>query len=111
MAGTAGAAGKAPTEVHFTTVIPTPDHGSYFEGSIESTKKACANKRKVVVLRRKAGKDERVGATESEPRGNLGYQWVLESSEGLKDSKYYAKAPATQECQGDRSPNVAPAPR
>ena len=109
-AGSAAAAGKAPTTVHFTHAIPTGEDGSYFEGSIVSSKKACKNDRKVVVVRRLEEGNEKVGSTQSEKNGNLGYKWVLERPEVLTPGTYFAKAPATDDCKADKSPDVPVAP-
>ena len=102
----AGAGGKAATTVHFTTIISTGSDGSYYEGSIESPKRACANDRKITVFKRTPGSDKVIGSTRSKPRGELGYEWTLEVPEHLKNGTYYAKAPATSNCRGDKSPEV-----
>jgi len=106
VATSAAAGGKAATTLHFTHVIPAGPDGSYFEGSIESSKKACKNDRKVAVLRRKNEGNERIGTTRSEKNASLGYKWVLETSEPLKNGTYFAKAPATGACKADKSPDV-----
>jgi hypothetical protein len=103
----AGAGGKAETKVHFTVLIETGSDGSYFEGSIESSKKRCANDRKVSVYRKRGGPDLKIGSTRSERRGDLGYEWIVESDDPLVPGKYYAKAGTTNSCQGDKSPTLA----
>lgn len=105
-APSAGAGGKTGTTVNLTALISTGPNSSYYEGSIESPKKSCANDRKVVMYRKADGSDLKLGATRSERRGNLGYSWAIESSEPLAEGKYYAKAPATKECAGDKSPTI-----
>ena len=104
MAPSAGAGGKGETEVHFTTLMSTGSDSSYYEGSIESTKKSCAKDRKVSVYRKADGPDLKLGTTRSERRGDLGFSWSIESSEPLSLGKYYAKAGSTNECAGDKSP-------
>ena len=103
----AGAGGKAGTTVNLTALISTGPNSSYYEGSITSSKKSCANDRKVIMYRKADGPDLKLGATRSERRGDLGYSWTIESSEPLAEGKYYAKAPATKECAGDKSPTIS----
>jgi hypothetical protein len=102
----AGAGGKTGTTVHLTTLMATGPDSSYYEGSIESPKKSCANDRKVSMYRKADGPDLKLGTTRSERRGNLGYSWAVESSEPLAEGGYYAKAPATKECAGDKTPTI-----
>ena len=101
------AGGKAGTTVHLTALISTGPNSSYYEGSIESSKKDCANKRKVNMYRKADGPDLKLGSTRSERRGELGYSWAIESSEPLAEGKYYAKAPGTSDCAGDKSPTIS----
>ena len=106
VAGNVSAGGKAGTTVNFTHLIPTGSDGSYFEGSITSSKKACKNDRKVVVFRQKNGDTVKIGSTQSERNANLGYKWVLEQSEHLQNGTYWAKAPETDVCKADKSPEI-----
>jgi len=103
----AGAGGKAGTTVNLTALISTGPNSSYYEGSITSPKKSCANERKVIMYRKADGPDLKLGSTRSERRGNLGYSWAIDSSEPLAEGKYYAKAPATKECASDKSPTIS----
>ena len=109
VAASATAGGKAPTTVHFTNLYPTGPDSSRYEGSIESPKRACENDRKIKVFKQRSGADKLIGSTRSQPRGQLGYEWVLEVSERLKEGTYYAKAPATDRCKADRDVRTYPA--
>lgn len=88
---------KAETRVAFVAIVPFGGGYSY-EGTIESKRK-CANGRKVVVFRVQPGKNERIGATNA--NGSVG-AWSVQHPD-TPDGTYYAKAPPTSECQGDKS--------
>ena len=94
------AADKEQTKVSFVSITPVPGTPGWYwhEGYIDSKRK-CANNRKVVVYRIEAGPNEKIGSTRA--NGAVGAWTVTE--EAVADGIYYAKAPATSECQADRS--------
>ena len=94
----AEAGDKAKTEVSLVAIVPIGMAGYSYEGTIQSKKK-CADKRKVIVYRKRPGKDEKIGSTRA--NGAVG-AWAVQHPDQA-DGTYYAKAPATKECEGDRS--------
>jgi hypothetical protein len=97
--GSAPAADKAKTSLYFTDAYPTGPNSSYYEGSIASGKKACANDRKVTVFVTLGDQKQKVGSTRSQKIGNLGYEWVLDQNEPFQKGTYTAKAPETDKCK------------
>jgi len=99
----ASAADKADTHVSFVSASP---HGGdyWYEGYIyanedfDYAKKKCADNRKVIVFRVANGPDTKIGTTRA--NGVVGAWNVMSPA---ADGAYYAKAPATDECKGDRS--------
>lgn len=99
----ASAADKADTHVSFVSASP---HGGdyWYEGYIyanedfDYAKKKCADNRKVKVFRIANGPDIKIGVTRA--NGAVGAWNVMHAA---ADGAYYAKAPATDECKGDRS--------
>jgi hypothetical protein len=99
----ASAGGKASTRVTLDFIQPTPGETLY-TGDIFSSRKACKNKRKVLVFRARPGADERIGATRSyEGKAQPGYYWTL-AKDGLPaGGDYYSKVQPTDRCKGDTS--------
>ncbi len=94
----AEAGDKAKTEVSLVAIVPIGMAGYSYEGTIQSKKK-CADKRKVIVYRKQPGKDEKIGSTKA--NGAVG-AWAVQHPDQA-DGTYHAKAPATKECEGDKS--------
>ena len=91
------AAERAKTDVEFSAIVPLSGQWSY-EGFIDSKKK-CADNRKVKVFRFANGPDVKIGST----RANAAVGAWSVTDPDLPDGTYYAKAPATNECEGDIS--------
>jgi hypothetical protein len=97
--GTAGAA--EPTRLTITKDLPR------FIGQVESTLPRCEQDRRVILYRKEAGPNKRVGADHSEDSG----RWVIDvERERFQPGTYYAKAPRVTRgsvtCQRDRSREV-----
>jgi hypothetical protein len=103
----ASASGKADTRVTLDNIEISPG-GTIWTGDIFSPKKACKNKRQVLVYRSIDGPDEKLGSTRSyKGMTQPGYYWAYEE-EGIPPAgDYYAKVRPTADCKGDRSPNYA----
>lgn len=101
--GPASAGNKAKTNLYFTDFYSNGMGGTYYEGAIESGRKSCADGRKVVVIKETTSGKTKIGWTLSEPLGNLGYQWSLESSQPISTGTYYAKVGKTNRCKGAKS--------
>lgn len=99
----AWAGGKANTRVTFDAIVTTPSE-TLFSGDIFSPRKACKNERKVLIFKKRAGADKKIGWTRSyKGTDQPGYYWV-HGEEGLAPrGKYYAKVRPTDRCQRDRS--------
>ena len=63
------------------------------------SRKRCADGRRVIVFRARPGKNEKIGSTRA--NGAVGAWSVLDSEKA--NGTYYAKAPETPECEGDKS--------
>lgn len=100
----ASATGEASTHVSFVSITPQGED-YWYEGYIyanedfDYAKKKCANSRRVIVYRVANGPDIKIGATKA--NGAVGAWNVIHPD--TADGAYYAKAPATDECKGDRS--------
>ena len=99
----ASAGGKASTRVTLDFIQPTPGETLY-TGDIFSSRKACKNKRQVLVFRARPGADEKIGATRSyKGKAQPGYYWTL-AKDGLPaGGEYYSKVKPTDACKGDKS--------
>jgi tRNA A37 threonylcarbamoyladenosine modification protein TsaB len=101
MAGTASAAGKAPTKV-----LIEAESGGFF-GYVQSPKaQKCANGRTVYVYQQLGSKprpatDTRV-AMDTAQANNDGYQWNI-GNPGLHEGRFYAHVNATPQCKGANS--------
>ena len=97
-AAPAVAGDKEKTEVSFVAIVPAGMAGYSYEGTIQSKKK-CADKRKVIVYRKRDGKDEKIGSTKA--NGPAGV-WSVQHPDQAGGT-YVAKAPATDICEGDKN--------
>ena len=92
---------KTKTTVKMTSAF-LGNGQSFWDGTIKSSKKACANKRRVTVYT-SAGK--KIGSVKSQKvTGVAGYQWTVAAPIAVKPGKrYYAKVKATPSCGGAKS--------
>lgn len=100
LAGTASAAGKAPTKV-----LIEAESGGFF-GYVKSPKLQCKSERTVVVYKQLGSKqrpasDEEV-AMDIAQANNEGYEWNL-GNPGLHSGRYYARALPTPFCKAANS--------
>jgi hypothetical protein len=97
----AAMAAKTKTTVKMTSAF-LGNGQSFWDGTIKSAKKACANKRPVTVYT-SAGK--KIGTVKSQKvTGVAGYHWTLAAQIAIKPGKrYYAKVKATPSCRGAKS--------
>jgi hypothetical protein len=73
-------------------------------GDIMSPRKACKNKRLVLIFRARPGTDVKVGSTRSfKGMVDNGYYWTFSKAGAAKRGRYYAKVKPTDTCEGDRS--------
>ena len=98
------AAGKAGTRVTLDAIQIQPT-GTIWTGDIFSPKKACKNKRKVIIYRVRAGADQKRGSTRSyKGKAQPGYFWAYVEDGIPPAGNYYAKVLPNRRCKGDRSP-------
>jgi hypothetical protein len=100
LAGTASAAGKAPTKV-----LIQAESGGFF-GSVKSPKLRCKSERTIVLYRQlgstqRPATDEEVGMDTAEAN-NGGYEWDM-GNPGLHSGRYYARALPTPFCKAGNS--------
>ena len=97
----AAMAAKTKTTVKMTSAF-LGNGQSFWDGTIKSSKKACANKRAVTVY---TGAGKKIGTVKSQKvTGVVGYSWTLAARVAIKPGKrYYAKVKATGSCGGDKS--------
>ena len=100
LAGTASAAGKAPTKV----LIQAESSG--FFGYVKSPKLQCKSERTVVLYKQLGAKqrpatDEEVGMDTAQAN-NEGYEWNM-GNPGLHSGRYYARALPTPLCKAANS--------
>jgi hypothetical protein len=97
----AAMAAKTRTTVKMTSAF-LGNGQSFWDGTIKSSKKACANKRSVTVY---TGAGKKIGTVKSHRvTGVAGYQWTLAARIAIKPGKrYYAKVKATPSCGGAKS--------
>ena len=99
----ASGAGKSETEVTIDSVFLASGQ-THWAGDIESTRKDCKDGRTVLILRKRSGRDAKVGKTKSfKGISDNGYYWTYYEEGAAKQSKYYSKVKATDNCEGDRS--------
>ena len=87
MAFTATAEAKTRTALTTDGVSYTPHPSTLFSGDVISVKKACANKRIVIVFRKRPGADQRIGATRSKPglTGKNLFFWTLREERSVAE--------------------------
>lgn len=97
----AAMAAKTKTTVRLTSAF-LGNGQSFWDGTVKSSKKACANKRSVTVYT-SAGK--KIGTVKSQKvPGVAGYHWTVAARIAIKPGKrYYAKVKATRSCGGAKS--------
>jgi hypothetical protein len=100
LAGTASAAGKAPTKV-----LIQAESGGFF-GYVKSPKLECKSERTVVLYKQLGSKqrpasDEEVGMDTAQAN-NEGYEWNM-GNPGLHSGRYYARALPTPFCKAANS--------
>jgi hypothetical protein len=85
----AAMAAKTKTTVRMTSAF-LGNGQSFWDGTIKSSKKACANKRSVTVY---TGAGKKIGTVKSQRvTGVVGYHWTLAAQIAIKPGKrYYAK--------------------
>ena len=106
----AAAGGKAKTRVTLDNIEITPG-GTIWTGDIFSPRKACKNKRRVLVYRVLDGPDEKRGSTRSfKGKAQPGYFWIYDEPGIAPPGNYYAKVKPTNKCKGDRSPALGASP-
>ena len=92
---------KTKTTVKMTSAF-LGNGQSFWDGTIKSSKKACANKRPVTVY---TGAGKKIGSVKSQRvTGVVGYHWTVAAPIAVKPGKrYYAKVKATRSCGGAKS--------
>jgi hypothetical protein len=69
-----------------------------------SPRRACKNKRLVLIFRMRPGADFKVGSTRSfKGMVDNRYYWTFSKLGAAKRGRYYAKVKPTDTCEGDRS--------
>jgi hypothetical protein len=102
----ASAAGKTRTTVTIDAVFLASGQ-THWSGDLISKRKACKNKRRVLIYRERAGADLKVGSTKSfKGMVDNGYYWTYFQMGAAQKGKYYAKVKPTETCAGDRSPSM-----
>jgi hypothetical protein len=100
LAGSASAAGPAPTKV-----LIQAESGGFF-GYVKSPKLECKAERTIVLYkqlgsRQKPATDQRVGMDTAQANGD-GYMWDM-GNPGLHSGRYYARATAKPGCRAANS--------
>ena len=100
LAGSASAAGPAPTKV-----LIQAESGGFF-GSVKSPKLECKAERTIVLYKQLGSKqrpatDQQVGMDTAEANGD-GYMWDM-GNPGLHSGRYYARATRTPNCRAANS--------
>lgn len=99
----ASASAKTNTTVTIDSVFLGAGE-TQWAGDIMSPRKACKNRRLVLIFRARAGADVKVGATRSfKGLVDNGYYWAFSKAGAAKTGRYYAKVKPTDTCEGDRS--------
>jgi len=99
----ASAAAKTNTTVTIDAVFPASGQ-THWSGDIISPRKACKNRRVVLIFRARSGADAKVGSTRSfKGMVDNGYYWTFFKEGAAQSGRYYAKVKPTDTCEGDRS--------
>jgi hypothetical protein len=101
------AGGKATTRLTIDAVFLATG-STHWSGDIFSGRKACKDKRLVLVFRVRPGADQKVGQTRSfKGISSNKYFWTMDKPGAYPSGNYYAKVNPTRRCKGDRSGNLA----
>ena len=77
---------------------------THWSGDMKSARKACKDKRRVLIYRARPGADVKVGSTKSfKGMVDNGYYWTYFKVGAAPSGKYYAKVKPTDKCQGGQS--------
>jgi hypothetical protein len=93
-AGIATGAGKKKVKTKVTISFQGSDYGDSFSGKVKAKKakaklkRKCRKGRKVTVVHRQAGGNERIGTDRSNRRG----KWALDAGGLVEPGQYFAKA-------------------
>jgi hypothetical protein len=99
----AWAAGKTKTTVTIDAVFLASGQ-THWSGDMKSARKACKDRRRVLIYRQRPGADVKVGSTKSfKGMVDNGYYWTYFDVGAAPSGKYYAKVKPTDRCQGDHS--------
>jgi hypothetical protein len=74
-----------------------------YRGRIHSDQLNCLADRDVTVYRKRAGKDDKIGTTQTFADEPGEYEWSLLRFKQPKDGNYYATTPTLTKCKGDKS--------
>ena len=100
---TAWASGKTKTTVTIDAVFLASGQ-THWSGDMKSARKACKDRRRVLIYRARPGADVKVGSTKSfKGMVDNGYYWTYFKTGAAPSGKYYAKVKPTDKCQGDES--------
>jgi hypothetical protein len=86
-----------------TTVSISPQQGG-FSGFVRSSKRACANGRKVYLYRRSGRRSIFVKSDPATANGDR-FQWAIQVSRG---GRYYARVKGSRQCGAASSRTVSP---
>ncbi len=104
LAAPAAHAAPADTHIEFESIeYSVPDGESRYAGEIFSDRRKCLLDRKITVYRKRSGKDEKIGKGEANEDKPNKFGWSVFSPGQAKNGKYYAKAPAIDGCNADKS--------
>ena len=79
-------------------------HSMAWVDDIISPRKACKNRRVVLIFRTRPGADAKVGSTRSyKGMVDNGYYWTFFKEGAAQSGRYYAKVKPTDKCQGGQS--------
>jgi hypothetical protein len=99
----AWAGGKTKTTVTIDAVFLASGQ-THWSGDIISPRKACKNRRVVLIFRTRPSADAKVGSTRSyKGMVDNGYYWTFFKEGAAQSGRYYAKVKPTDTCEGDRS--------
>ena len=99
----ASAAAKTNTTVTIDAVFLASGQ-THWSGDMKSARKACKDKRRVLIYRARPGADVKVGSTKSyKGMVDSGYYWTYFEVGAAPSGKYYAKVKPTDKCQGGQS--------
>ena len=102
---------QANTNLSLDFILLTAPRGpaaaTSYVGHISSQEKRCREDRKITVYRKRPGDDQKIGAGRSDKSSHgSDTQWEITKPGEPKNGRYYAKANATNKCEGDKSETV-----